>query len=297
MTDTIAATPKIRRPWLAALLSLVVSGLGQLYNRQPHRAAVAFAVELVGILSITFAPPRTFAAFVALAALALVWKIGVVADAAIQARGLKAIPLAAYNRGVVYAACIAGGILLGAALRPYRGIESFTIQNDSNFPALHAGDRVMSYRIAGDAVARGDMVALQLPRDPKVFLVRRIVGLPGERVRMRQGQVVINNMPLHRTAAETPAQPLSIKGSVFVEVTPEGKGYLIFDQMQGSVFDTAQEQRVPEAHYWVLGDNRDDSLDSRAMFQVGFVPAQNITRKVAFVYWSRDRSRIGMAVQ
>jgi signal peptidase I len=276
---------------------LVVSGLGQLYNRQPHRTAVAFGVEFVGILTMTLAPPRTFAAFVALAALALVWKIGVVADAAIQARGLKTIPLAAYNRGVVYAACIAGVILLGAALRPYRGIESFTIQNESNFPTLHAGDRVMSYRIAGDAVARGNMVALQLPRDPKIFLVKRIVGLPGERVMMRQGQVLINKVSLRRTETEQGSAPSSIQGRTFVEVTPEGKGYLVLDQMADSTFDTVQEQRVPEDHYWVLGDNRDDSLDSRAMFQVGFVPAQNIYRKVAYVYWSRDRTRIGMAVE
>ena len=89
----------------------------------------------------------------------------------------------------------------------------------------------------------------------------------------------------------------AIPGISFVEVTPAGKGYLILDQARGGPFDTVQQQRVPEGHYWVLGDNRDNSVDSRAMFQVGFVPARNIYRKVAFIYWSRDRSRIGMAVE
>lgn len=297
MSSITTDPPKRRRPWLAALLSLVTSGLGQLYNRQPRRAAVAFLGEFAMALVLTFVPPPTFAALVALFALAIIWKLGVVIDAFVQARRQKAIELAAYNRGFVYVAAVLSAMLLSFALSPFRQIESFSIENESNFPTLHQHDRVIAYGIAPGDLARGDMVILRLPRDPKISTVKRIVGLPGERVRMRQGQVLINDMPLHRTAIEPGAAPSSIQGRTFVEITPEGKGYLVLDQMPDSPFDTLQAQRVPVQHYWVLGDNRDDSLDSRAMFQVGFVPAQNIYRKVAFIYWSRDRSRIGMAVE
>lgn len=293
----IVDAAKLRRPWLAALLSLAISGLGQIYNGQPRRAAVAFLGDFAIFLVLTFAPPPTFDTLVALFALAVIWKLGVTIDAFMQARRRKTVPLAAYNRGFVYAAAVLTAMLVSFALSPFRQVESFSIESESNLPTLQQGERVAAYSIAPSDLARGDMVVLRLPRDPTVSHVRRIVGLPGERVRMREGQVVINNAPLHRTAVELASAPSSILGVTFVEVTPEGKGYLILDQVPGSSFDTVQQQRVPEDHYWVLGDNRDNSLDSRAMFQVGFVPAQNIYRKVAFIYWSRDRSRIGMAVE
>jgi signal peptidase I len=155
----------------------------------------------------------------------------------------------------------------------------------------------MTYSVAAGDLARGDMVIFHLPRDPKISYVKRIVGLPGERVSMRQGQVLINHVPLHRTAIESDTLP-SVQGRIFLEVTPEEKGYLILDQMTDNSFDdNTLQQRVPEEQYWVLGDNRDNSLDSRAMFQVGFIPAQNIYRKVAYIYWSHDWSRIGMTVE
>jgi signal peptidase I len=155
----------------------------------------------------------------------------------------------------------------------------------------------MTYSVAAGDLARGDMVIFHLPRNPRISYVKRIVGLPGERVSVRQGQVLINHVPLHRTAIESDALP-SVPGRIFLEVTPEEKGYLILDQMTENSFDdNTVQQRVPEEQYWVLGDNRDNSLDSRAMFQVGFIPAQNIYRKVAYIYWSSDWSRIGMTVE
>lgn len=292
----VRVEPKLRRPWLAALLSLFTGWLGQLYNGQPRRAAVAFAVGLGFSLLLTFTPPRTFALMAAFLALVVSWQLAVATDAFLQARQLKAIPLTRYNRGIVYVSLVVAAALLSFGLERYRQVESFNIASESDLPTLRQGERVLAYSVAPGDLARGDMVILHLPRDPKISYVKRIVGLPGERVRMHQGYVLINNVPLHRTAVEPASSPSSIQGNAFVEVTPEGKGYLILDQVPDSVFDTVQEQRVPEGHYWVLGDNRDNSLDSRAMFQVGFVPAENIYRKVAYIYWSRDRSRIGMAV-
>jgi signal peptidase I len=288
---------KTRRPWLAALLSLVTSGLGQLYNRQPRRATVVFLVEFTLFLIVIFTPPPTFASFMALFTLAMVWKLGVVIDAFVQARKRKAVTLAAYNRSFVYVAIVLCAVLLSAALSPFLQIESFAVASESGFPTLRQGERVMTYSIAPEELARGDMVILRLPRDPRISYVRRIVGLPGERVRMLQGHVLINNMPLHRTVVDSDRSPSAIAGDTFVEATPEGKGYLVLNQGPDRPLDTVQEQRVPEGHYWVLGDNRDDSIDSRAMFQVGFVPAQNIYRKVAYIYWSRDLSRIGKTVE
>ncbi len=297
MNETAAATAKLRRPWLAALLSLFTGWLGQLYNRQPRRAALTFSVGVAFALLVTFTPPRTFSAMAMLFAFAVVWQLAVATDAFLQARRLQAIPLARYNHVIVYAGLVIAVVLLSSGLKHYRAFESFSIETESNLPTLHQGERVIAYSVSPNDLARGDMVVLHLPRDPKISYIRRIVGLPGERVRMHGGRVVINNVPLHRTAVEPASAPSSIPGGTFVEVTPEGNGYLILDQAPDSAFDTVQQQRVPEDHYWVLGDNRDNSLDSRAMFQVGFVPAQNIYRKVAFIYWSRDRSRIGMAVE
>lgn len=291
------ASVKTRRPWLATLLSLLTSGLGQLYNRQPRRAAVAFMVEFVFLLILTFTPPPTFGSFLAFGVVTLAWKLAVVIDAFVQARRRKAVALAAYNRGFVYVAIVLSAMLLSAILSPQRHFETFKIMNASNFPTLRQGERVMAYSIAPDELARGDMIVFRLPRDPKITYVKRIVGMPGERVQMVRGQVVINKVPLHRTSVESDTSPSAISGNTFIEAAPEGRGYLVLDQSLSSTFDTVQEQRVPDDHYWVLGDNRDDSIDSRAMFQVGFVPAENIYRKVAYIYWSRDLSRIGMTVE
>jgi signal peptidase I len=297
MNETVPTTPKPRRPWLAALLSLLTGWLGQLYNGQPRRAMVAFSVGLVFSVILTFAPPRTFSAMAALFAVALVWRLAVAVDACLQARRLKSIRLARYNRIIVYVGLTVAVAVLGFGLNQYRHVESFSIASESDLPTLQQGERVAAYSITPGDLARGDMVILHLPRDSKITYVKRIVGLPGDRVGMWHGQVLINNVPLHRTEAERGPDASSTTSRTFVETTPEGKGYLVLDAVRDSTFDTVQQQRVPEGHYWVLGDNRDNSLDSRAMFQVGFVPAQNIYRKVAYIYWSRDLSRIGMAVE
>lgn len=96
--DQIKAQTKRRHPWLAALLSLIFGWLGQVYNRQPRRAAVIFLVDLTMGLVVMFIPPRTFVLMAALFSCLVLWRLVVVADAFIQARRLGAIPLARYNR-------------------------------------------------------------------------------------------------------------------------------------------------------------------------------------------------------
>jgi signal peptidase I len=141
------------------------------------------------------------------------------------------------------------------------------------------GDYVMPYR----AVRRGDIIVFRYPISPLQHFVKRVIGIPGDRVRMVNRQVYVNGIPLREPYVRYSSRAHQPFRDDFPRLdTPEpgleGDWWL---QMQKLVEDGVLI--VPEGNYFVLGDNRDESKDSRYW---GFVPRENVVGRPLLIYWS-----------
>lgn len=185
--------------------------------------------------------------------------------------------------------------------------QPFTIPSGSMIPNLMIGDYIIvskySYgyskhsipfsppifdgRIMGREPTRGDVVVFKTPKDDRTDYVKRLIGLPGDRIQVREGVVYINDKAL-------PQKDLGFDPEASVqriqETNPEGVSYVTQD-MANRDTDNTEVVIVPEKSYFMMGDNRDSSLDSRvSTFNggVGFVPAENLVGKAQVVLFSWD---------
>lgn len=173
-----------------------------------------------------------------------------------------------------------------------------------------------SGRIWGRLPERGDIVVFRNPGAEDYDIVKRVIGLPGDRVAVRDGVVILNGRPLPRERIADYAMPVSANSECRVmgndpavrtepgpngpechypryrETLPGGRSYEVLDQGRTPLDDFA-EVVVPEGHLFMMGDNRDDSADSRVSIErggVGFLPVDNILGEAAVAFWSTDGS-------
>lgn len=212
---------------------------------------------------------------------------------------------------ILYAALIAIGIRTVA-------FEPFNIPSGSMIPTLLVGDYLFvskfsygysrhsmpfspdlfSGRIFGSLPHRGDVAVFKLPRDGTTDYIKRIVGLPGDRIQMRAGRLYINGEQVQRELVG----PYTVEGDgpritvrMYRETLPGSAGgppvtHNILESTDDGPFDNTQEFVVPANHVFAMGDNRDNSLDSRAMNAVGFVPVENLVGRAEFIFFSVDGS-------
>lgn len=142
---------------------------------------------------------------------------------------------------------------------------------------------------------RGDVVVFRLPRDPSQTYIKRVIGLPGDRVQMIDGHLWINGRQL-ALRADGQGKVESEDGEIsdsprYIETLPNGKTHPIYKWTWTGPLDDTPEFIVPAGHLFMMGDNRDNSLDSRvsaANGGVGFVPAENLVGRAEFVVGSYD---------
>jgi signal peptidase I len=175
-------------------------------------------------------------------------------------------------------AAVAPVVLLGLLLVRAFLFQPFTAPSSSSHPNLVAGDMFLvsksAYR-SGDP-QRGDLAVFKLPSDPAIDYVKRVIGLPGDRIQMKLGVLHINDTPVK-------LEPLTLDAVVatepqmtfFRETLPNGRSYVIANLQDDAAGDNTVEYVVPPDHYFTLGDNRDNSADSRFLEQVGYVPRKN----------------------
>lgn len=190
--------------------------------------------------------------------------------------------------------------------------QPFNIPSGSMTPTLMVGDYVFAAKYAygygrysfpfspswmsGRAFAaepeQGDIVVFRTPKDTSVDYVKRVVGLPGDRIQMRQGHLILNDRPVTRVALKETLAGTACGGELKVkrwrETLPSGASYETYDCVENGSLDNTGVFTVPPGHFFALGDNRDNSSDSRMMSAIGFVPMDNLVGKVTRIIWSLD---------
>lgn len=157
-------------------------------------------------------------------------------------------------------------------------VGDYLLVNKLCYGSGSVGDYVMPYR----RVRRGDIVVFHYPVTPAQHFVKRVIGVPGDRLRLVNKQVFVNGVALKEPYAHfnRPSNDLFRDNFPRLEVAP-GETPEWWLQLRKLVEDG--QLIVPEGHYFVMGDNRDDSYDSRYW---GFVPAANIIGRPLLIYWS-----------
>lgn len=213
-------------------------------------------------------------------------------------------------RTVVYA------VLIALLVRTF-AYEPFNIPSGSMTPTLLEGDYLFvskfSYgysrysfpfgfppfggRLFGGSPERGDVAVFKLPLDNKTDYIKRIVGLPGDRIQVRDGILYINDQAVERRRVDD-YQEVDVFGRTrsipqYVETLPDGRSYRVLDRIPNSALDNTEVYVVPKERYFAMGDNRDNSIDSRVSPErhgVGFIPAANMIGRAERLFFSTDGS-------
>jgi len=207
---------------------------------------------------------------------------------------------------VVYA------VLIAMVVRTI-GYEPFNIPSGSMIPTLLVGDYLFvskfSYGFSKHSVIfslplipgriwytepkRGDVAVFKLPSDNSTDYIKRIIGLPGEKIQMRNGRLFINGKIVQRERLKDFVQT-SPNGNIkmtarYKEILPNGKSHDILEEWgdKGPLDNTGVYQ-VPSGHYFAMGDNRDNSQDSRVRPEVGFIPKENLVGRAEILFFSTN---------
>lgn len=145
-------------------------------------------------------------------------------------------------------------------------------------------------RIFASKPDRGEVIIFRLPTNPKINYVKRLIGMPGDKIQLINGELYINEKIVAKQENGYFKDSNSDMIPQYKEILPNGKSYNILDKLVNSSVDNTPIYEVPEGYYFFLGDNRDNSQDSRFTDKVGFVAERNIVGKAKYIFMSSNAS-------
>jgi signal peptidase I len=201
-------------------------------------------------------------------------------------------------------------VLLALLIRTFL-YEPFNIPSGSMLPTLLVGDYLFvskpAYgyskssfpfgianfdgRVMEKEPKRGDVVVFKLPSNPSVDYIKRIVAMPGETVQMIRGRLYINGEiverePVGLVQSDENTDLVTRPLMEYIETLPGGIMHKIYEESDNADLDNTAEFTVPDNHYFMMGDNRDNSMDSRVSGLVGFVPFDNFVGRAEILFFS-----------
>lgn len=204
-------------------------------------------------------------------------------------------------------------VLLAMLIRTFL-FEPFNIPSGSMIPNLLVGDYLFvskySYgysahsfpfgiakfegRINGKKPEQGDVIVFKLPTDTSIDYIKRVIGLPGDTVQVINGRVYVNDKRLDRKLVKMSeydnGQGMPVKATEYKETLPNGVVHTIYEEGDDMPLDNTEKYTVPENHYFMMGDNRDNSRDSRVLDLVGYVPYDNLVGRAEVIFFSTNGS-------
>jgi len=267
-----------KNPVIASLLSLLTPGLGQIYNGELQRGLILQGFnQFVGVCLYIITP---FIVAKPVIILYLIFFIVIVTlsihiysiiNAYRTAKYNEVVPMKVYNNWYIYVAFLLCFWTIGILVNGFSTWKSYKIPASSMEPTLRIGDHILVSKIAYSKQRqpkRGDVVVFVFPEDKSKDFIKRVIGLPGDTVAISDRQIIVNGITLK-------------------------EDYVIYTSVKDNnvirKMDNVPEKMVPEGKYYVLGDNRDKSYDSRFW---GFVDNDALIGKAMFIYYARDWNRI-----
>ena len=196
--------------------------------------------------------------------------------------------------------------------------QPFTIPSGSMIPTLLIGDFIfvsqykygyskhslpfslplIKGRILEKKPERGDVVVFKTPNDNRTDYVKTLIGLPGDKIQVKKGILYINGNIIQRDKVQNSTMTVHnnyLNEFDYIEVLPNGRKHII-RELKGDdgSSDNTIIYTVPENNFFLMGDNRDNSIDSRVLNYVGFVPFENIIGKAEIIFFSIDRNKYGL---
>jgi signal peptidase I len=264
---------KKRKPILALILSLLTPGLGQVYNGQ-FKKGISYLVGFYLVYLVFSFLLLTFHGMIFYLIVTMGFFFFIVIGAFRRANKLKAITLKPFNKWYIYLMIF---LLSNVAVLPLLQwtvrnniARAYKIPSSGMAPALLVGDRLIADMRSrkSQQLQRGDIIIFEFPKDPSKDFIKRVIGMEGEKVEIVKNKIYIDE-----------------------KLLDDPWGHFM---MPRSSIEDYGPIRVPEGSLFVMGDNRDNSQDSRFW---GFVKVEKVKGKALYLYWAKNKSRIGMELK